>query len=277
MEVGTQPRANRRGSGKTDALDAVRIARSVLGIDVTQLRVPRADGARNALRILVIACELITREKTATGNALTALVRTQGLGIDARKALTMHRLRQIATWRARAIGAVDTRIERAEATRLARHVLDLRQQADVNAQQLQELLVMPGVGPVTAFIMIVAWSHHERVRSEATFASLVGTCPIPASSGISQRHRLNRGGDRRVNSAIQTIVMVRMGRDLETKAHVAEASPRAGPSARPGAASSDTSLATFTAPSKGHPLWPHDAEKPDGAPENCCIFSICLA
>lgn len=67
----------------------------------------------------------------------------------------------------------------------------------------------------------MTWSHRGRVRSEAAFAALAGTCPIPASSGNTVRHRLNRGGDRHLNYAIDTIVMVRMGRDQRTKVYVA--------------------------------------------------------
>jgi len=87
-------------------------------------------------------------------------------------------------------------------------------------QTAPKLLEMTGIGPVTVTIAIVTWSHPGRVRSEAAFASLAGTCPIPASSGNTERHRLNRGGDRRLNWAIHTIVMVRMRRDPETKAYV---------------------------------------------------------
>ncbi len=229
VEAGAQPAADRRGTGKTDALDAVRIARSVLGTDTAELRVPRADGVRNALRILVISRELITRERTASSNALTALVRIEAVGVDARKPLTITQIRQIAAWRTRTGDQVDVAVARAEATRLARHVLDLGEQAEANAKQLRDLvrkaapqlLAMPGVGPVTAAIVVVAWSHHGRVRSEAAFAALAGTCPIPASSGNTSRHRLNRGGDRRLNWAIHTILMVRMGRDPDTKDYIA--------------------------------------------------------
>lgn len=229
VEAGAQPRGDRRGIGKTDALDAVRIARSVLGVDTDALRVPRADGTRNALRILVIAREMITRESTAAINALTALVRTEDLGVDARKALRIGQLQQIAAWRARTDEPIDVAVARVEATRLARQVLELREQAKANEHRLRDLVLtvapslldMRGVGPVTAAVVIVAWSHRGRVRSEAAFAALAGTCPIPASSGNTQRHRLNRGGDRRLNCAIHTITMVRMGRDPDTKAYIA--------------------------------------------------------
>ena len=76
VEAQAQPAVERRGTGKSDALDAMRIARSVLGTDAEALRTPRADGIRDALRIVTASRELIVRERTATVNSLTALVRT---------------------------------------------------------------------------------------------------------------------------------------------------------------------------------------------------------
>jgi transposase len=69
------------------------------------------------------------------------------------------------------------------------------------------LLDEPGIGPVVAAQLIVAWSHHGRLRSEACFARLAGVAPIPASSGQTQRHRLSRGGDRQLNRALHTIAL----------------------------------------------------------------------
>lgn len=68
---------------------------------------------------------------------------------------------------------------------------------------------------------MIAWSHPGRVRSEAAMASLAGTCPIPASSGNTVRYRLNRGGDRRLNRSLTTIVIVRMRIDPATRTYVA--------------------------------------------------------
>ncbi|MFE6904656.1 transposase [Streptomyces sp. NPDC057717] len=59
-----------------------------------------------------------------------------------------------------------------------------------------ELLDLLGVGPITATQILVSWSHSGRFRSEAAFASFAGVSPIPASSGLTNRHRLNRSGDR---------------------------------------------------------------------------------
>ena len=82
------------------------------------------------------------------------------------------------------------------------------------------LLERTGIGPMTAAIALTAWSHPGRVRSEAAFACLAGVNPIPASSGNTTRHRLNRGGDRRLNRALHMATIVRMTHDPETRAYV---------------------------------------------------------
>jgi transposase len=61
----------------------------------------------------------------------------------------------------------------------------------------------------------------DRLRSEAAFAHLCGAAPVPASSGRTNRHRLNRGGDRQANTAFHTIVLVRMKYDQRTQEYVA--------------------------------------------------------
>ncbi len=71
-----------------------------------------------------------------------------------------------------------------------------------------------------AATILTAWSHPGRVRSEAAFASLAGTCPIPASSGKTTRHRLNRGGDRRLNRALHMAAVTRMRCDPDTLTYV---------------------------------------------------------
>jgi transposase len=82
------------------------------------------------------------------------------------------------------------------------------------------LLDQLGIGPVVAGQVITSWSHHGRIRSEAAFAKLGGVAPIEASSGTVTRHRLNRSGDRQLNRALHTIVLVRMRQDSATKDYV---------------------------------------------------------
>ncbi len=82
------------------------------------------------------------------------------------------------------------------------------------------LLDEVGIGPVVAGRLIVSWSHPGRVRSEAVFAKLAGVAPVEASSGTVTRHRLSRFGDRQLNRALHTIVMVRMRQDPQTIEYV---------------------------------------------------------
>ena len=79
--------------------------------------------------------------------------------------------------------------------------------------ELALLLEEIGVGPIVAAQLLCSYSHHGRLRSEAAFASLAGVAPIPASSGQTVRHRLNRAGDRQLNRALHTIVLCRMRDD----------------------------------------------------------------
>ena len=231
-QVAEAPRMNartNRGVGKSDPLDARRIAAAALPLEITHLRNPRDDdGERAALRVLVTAREHMTTERTGTINALTALLRTVNLGIDARRPLTSTQVTEITRWRARA-ETVAAATARAEAIRLAKRVTALndelaenrlRMEALVHATPAATLLDEPGIGVVTAALTMTAWSHVGRLRSEAAFASLAGVNPIPASSGNTARHRLNRGGDRRLNRALHMAVVTRMRCDPATRAYV---------------------------------------------------------
>lgn len=68
-----------------------------------------------------------------------------------------------------------------------------------------------GIGADTAAeVLVVVGDNPERIHSQAAFAKLAGVCPVPASSGRTDRHRLNRGGHRQLNSALYRVVIVRM-------------------------------------------------------------------
>lgn len=236
VEAARMPAGDRRGVGKNDLLDATRIARAVLGLAEHELRTPRTlvagdealSGSRVALRVLVVARDQMTGERTRNINSLTALLRTVDLGIDARTSLKAAQLSTIAGWREREENLA-RRTCRAEAVRLARRVKTLTRDLATNRAGITgliddaapELVALTGVGAVVAAAVMIAWSHPGRVRSEAAMASLAGTCPIPASSGNTVRYRLNRGGDRRLNRALTTIVIVRMRIDPATRAYVA--------------------------------------------------------
>ncbi|PYI65467.1 IS110 family transposase [Arthrobacter livingstonensis] len=228
-EVRPPRRTSRAGRGKSDDIDALAAARTVLGEQVGALLDPRAEGNREALRILLNARDAMERQGTSDRLILTALLRTMDLGIDARKALTDTQVLEISRWRTLRREDLQTRTARAEAKRLATAINQFQVQLVQNREQLQEvvdlmaagLMDLPGLGPVTAAQVIVSYSHHGRVRSEAAFAALAGVNPIPASSGNNVRYRLNRHGDRQLNRALHTIARSRMMFDAETKAYVA--------------------------------------------------------
>ncbi|QOK24265.1 IS110 family transposase [Janibacter indicus] len=179
-----------RGRGKTDALDAVLAARASLVMPLASLRDRRAGQAHTALRVLTVAREHLNVERTRCINALTSMLRSHDLGVDARKSLTSQQVTTIAGWRRREEG-IGTATARAEAVRLAKRVLVLDEELFENRQRLTEivtaeapeLLELRGVGAVTAAIILTVWSHPGRIRSEAAFAAIAGTAPIPASSG----------------------------------------------------------------------------------------------
>jgi transposase len=216
-----------RGRGKTDALDAVLAARSTLATPLTLLRDRRAGEVQAALQVLTVARDQLNADRLRCINALTALVRSHDLGVDARRALTTHQLATITGWRRR-VESLAAATTRAEAVRLAKRNVELDHELAENRAQITrlvsaqapELLDLPGVGAITAAVILTVWSHAGRIRSEAAFAQIAGTCPIPASSGNTVRHRLNRGGDRRLNRAINTIVLTRMRTDPDTRAYI---------------------------------------------------------
>ena len=225
VEAPTPRRA--RGRGKTDALDAVLAARAVLVEPLVMLRDRRAGETHTALQVLTVARDQLNADRLRCINALTALVRSHDLGIDARRALTSAQISTVAAWRRRE-ESLGLATARTEAVRLAKRIVVLEEELADNRDQLTklvtvqapELLDLPGVGAITAAVILTVWSHPGRVRSEAAFAQIAGTCPIPASSGNTVRHRLNRGGDRRLNRALNTIVLTRMRTDPNTRDYI---------------------------------------------------------
>jgi transposase len=227
-----QPRRKqRRGRGKSDPIDAHLAVLAALRLDAGRLPVPRADGDREALRILLVARQEITVASTAQAGRLRALL-LAGDDTDrraARKTLTQTALAGLAGRDLPAHASREQAVRQAEIRRLALALGQARQQLKDNRDQLLAIAddIAPGltsrygVGPVSAAQAIVSFSHPGRCRSEAAFAALSGTSPIPASSGRTVRHRLNRGGDRALNRAIHAIALVRMRSCPRTRAYVA--------------------------------------------------------
>ena len=82
------------------------------------------------------------------------------------------------------------------------------------------LTEVPGMGPLLAARILGEVGDPRRIRSKAAFAQMAGTAPLPASSGATTRHRLNRGGNRKLNHALHYMALVRYRFDPDTRAYV---------------------------------------------------------
>lgn len=228
-EMRPGPKSSHAHQGKSDALDAEAAARTAMTLKLDHIPQPRATGTRTVLRTLLSTRKLLDHQRTANRNALLALLRSVDLGIDARKALTLTLVRQLAVTRPDAHDPLY--LCRREVRRLARTILEQEELLKENSLDLRQLVEqltpglidIPGLGPVTAAIVVCAYSHHDRIRDEAAFASLAGVAPLPASSGNTQRHRLSRSGDRQLNRALDTIVRTRLSFDPATRDYMARA------------------------------------------------------
>lgn len=228
-EIRPAARTTHAHTGKSDAIDAEAAARAALARDYDSLARPRRSGPRAALRVLLASRSIMDQQRTANRNALTALLRSVELDIDARKPLTDDQVREIAAWRPGRSTSDPLIFARREARRLAKTVLEQSELLKQNHRELGHLADQlapglqdqPGIGPVTAAIIVCAYSHHGRVRSEAAFAALGGIAPVPASSGNTTRHRLTRTGDRQLNRAFDVIVRTRMSYHPATRDYVA--------------------------------------------------------
>ena len=101
----------------------------------------------------------------------------------------------------------------------------------LTAARAPDLLRAHGMATGTAAeMLLLVGDNPERIRSEAAFAKMCGACPIPASSGKTNRHQLNRGGNRQANAALYRVVIVRMRGHQPTldyvRRRIAEGKPR---------------------------------------------------
>lgn len=231
VEVDRPDRKARRDNGKSDPVDAYAAATAVLSGRASGI--PKArNGVVEAIRTLRVARSSAVKARTQTINQIRNLIVTAPAAIR-------ERLRGLATSelidtlaRSRPTGDLANPEHAARVTlrRLARRHQRLSEEiteADADLGPLvtraaPSLVALPGVGPETAGqLLITAGDNPDRLRSEASFAHLCAAAPVPASSGRTHRHRLNRAGDRQANRALHTIVLVRMRYDQRTREYVA--------------------------------------------------------
>lgn len=219
VEVNRGDRRARRANGKSDTVDAEAAARAVL--NGTATAIPKtADGAAEMMRQVKVARDTAVKARTSAIITLKQLVVNapadlrESLDGLADKAL----IDRCAGFRAGAITNPVASVKHAlRAT--ARRWLDLDEEIRGHDTVLDELTATTsptlregfGIGADTAAEMLIIFGDNpERIRSEAAFAKLCGACPVPASSGMTNRHRLYWGGHRQANAAIYRTVIVRM-------------------------------------------------------------------
>jgi hypothetical protein len=227
IELDRPHRPARRNGAKSDALDAVRAAREALSR--RHLAEPRTDGQRAALAVRLTARRSAVEASTIAQRQLHALVvaAPETLRRRLRDKTTPQMVAVCARLRVDARWDVTTRHTAGVLRDLARRIGDLNREAAHHEHAIIELvrswrpdlLTLCGVGPIVAAVVLTAWSHSGRVRSDAAFAMLAGVAPIPASSGQTIRYRLNRCGDRQLNRALHTIVLSRLRYDPATRAY----------------------------------------------------------
>jgi transposase len=231
IEVDRPDRKTRRTKGKSDPIDAISAARAVLSGQASGVPKTRT-GPVEAIRALRVGRRGAVKARTAALNQLHGLIvaapetlHTQLTQLP-KADLVAHcanlpfddtNLTDPTHATAAVLAAIANRIQTltAEITQA-----DKRLSPAVNAIA-PRLNALFGVGPdVAGQLLVTAGDNPDRLRSEAALAHLCGAAPIPASSGRTDRHRLNRAGDRAANHALHTIVLCRMRYDPRTRAYV---------------------------------------------------------
>jgi transposase len=229
LEVNRPDRSKRRLKGKSDPTDAESAARSVLSGQARAI--PKSHtGAAEAMRTIAVARRSAVKAKTQAINQLRAIlvsapqeIRDRLWKIKAEQCVaSCAHLRQLGSTTLLLALTSTLRLLAKRWLMLAAELKELDAELEkLTIQFAPHLREQFGVGPLTAAtLIVVAGDNPERLRSEAALAALCGVNPLPASSGKTIRHRLNRGGNRQANNALWTIAMVRMRSEPRTLAYV---------------------------------------------------------
>jgi transposase len=242
-KVISEARRGGRQRGKSDSIDSISVARAAVREGIDALALAQLDGPELDLRLLVDHRERLVRERVGLNNTLQwhlhdlwPELELPGSALMSKKWST-----RIARRLARAEQTMRVRITRDALRRLREltHTINALEAeiAQLVAQIAPQLLAEPGFGPLTAAKLVGEIAGVERFRTDAKLARAAGVAPIPASSGNTNRHRLDPGGNRQINAALHRVAVTRARWHPETQDYIerkkAESgTPRPAPTAR---------------------------------------------
>lgn len=220
VEVNRHSRQLRHQKGKSDSIDAEGAARAVLAGQATGQ--PKAGTSTvEMIRHLKIARDMAVKGRTQAMQTLKAIIVCSPAALREELDQVMGKMTLLRRLAALRPGPMISTLASAKTSlrAIARRWLALDTEIRehdahlevLTATRAPELLQAHGMATGTAAeMLLLVGDNPERIRSEAAFAKLCGACPIPASSGKTSRHRLNRGGNRQANAALYRVAIVRM-------------------------------------------------------------------
>jgi transposase len=220
-------RRSARQRGKSDAIDALNVARAALQEGLDGFPVAHLDGPELDLRLLVDHRERLIRHRVELNSTLLwhlhdlwPELELPGGALFSRKWST-----RIARRLARAEQTMRARIARDELRRLRELTLAVRglerEITELVTQIAPQLLDQPGFGPLIAAKLVGEIAGAQRFATAAKLARAAGVAPIPASSGNTQRQRLDQGGNRQINAALHRVIVTRARCHPETRDYIA--------------------------------------------------------
>ncbi|MBF4636311.1 IS110 family transposase [Agreia pratensis] len=233
LEVNTTDKATRARQGKNDQIDAISAGQKVLAGMATATPKDTSTAAES-VRILMLVRDSAVKARTQALNQIKDLIvtapaplREQFVGLTLPASATKAgQLRPDRTRLADPAQAGKLALKRLgdRVHELTIEIVESEKQLDVLVHDAVPTLVSrPGIGTLTAAqFLITAGANINRIPTDAAFAHLCGAAPLPASSGKTDRHRLNRFGDRQANRALHIVIIGRMRYDDETKAYIAK-------------------------------------------------------
>ena len=216
-----------RTRGKSDSIDAIAVARAALREGLDTLPAAHLDGPELDLRLLVDHRERLVRQRVGLNNTLQWHLHDlwPELELPSGALFSTKWSTKIARRLARAEQTMRVRIARDELRRLRELTQAIRaleaEIAQLVAQVAPQLLSEPGFGPLTAAKLVGEIAGADRFATDAKLARAAGLAPIPVSSGKTNRHRLDRGGNRQINAAIHRVAVTRARCHPETRDYIA--------------------------------------------------------